>query len=124
MRLTRCDACCLAGARSFAGDRDVLGPNSDADAYNISRGKAAAQLLRPHTLTVHRLTIPAVETKDAVSLSNHVPALEIMECHAIGLTLLHMPQRQPGPKPANLTISEGHIYFVRTARMIRVLASS
>src|SRR5688572_10158145 len=87
----------LSGTGAFPGNPHLSCPDRDAHADHISGRKAAAELLGPHTVARYRLAVPAIEAKDAVGLGDDMPALEIMQRDAIGLSLSNMPARQAAP---------------------------
>ena len=86
----RCSAA-FAGAMAFADDGCAVGMHGDPHPGDIDRQEGAAVLAGKDAFGFDRLPVPAVEAEDPVGLRDGVPALEIGELPAMGLTGADMP---------------------------------
>ena len=81
----RCPAA-FAGAMALLNDGRAICMNSDPNSRDIDRQEGAAVLAGKDATGFDRLPVPAVKPEDPVGLRNRVPAFEIGQFAAMGLT--------------------------------------
>jgi hypothetical protein len=104
-----CDVVDLAGggttaftaAMAFAQDGGMASADCNPDPGDIDGDERAAGLPGEHTAGVHRLPAPAIKAKDPVGLRDRIPAFDLGQRAAMGLTGadilgLHVPPQRLG----------------------------
>ena len=102
VHLARRCAAAFTGAMAFPNDGCAVCMNGDPDPGEVDRQECAPIFAGKDATGFDGLPVPAVKPKDPVGFRNRVPALQIGELPAIGLTGADKPVIGLAPQRADL----------------------
>ncbi len=86
----RCASATLTSAMSFADDSQTIGLHGYPYLGDIDGEERAAVFAGKHTAAFDRLSVPAIETKDPISLGDRMPTPNVGELTTVKFTAADM----------------------------------
>ena len=86
MHLARRCSVAFTGAMAFPNDGRAIRMHGDPDPGDVDRQEGPAVFAGKHTAGLDRLPIPPVEPEDPIGFRDGVPAFDIGQLAAMGLT--------------------------------------